>query len=350
MEFPAEQRWRRRASNSWRASESWPSLDRWRVPTLGGWRVGYRWPRLTLRNSYDLVLLLVLAITLPFLPGLPVSSGIAAIARVIVGVSAALSAPGFALTAVLFPRREDLDGLSRAALSIGLSVASIALLAVLLGQGPWGIRPTPIAVALALWIGLLSGAAIWRRLRLTSLELDRHPWAPDEANHTGDPRGLLASPQARAVLLALLATAMFAGVAVLSIDRTARTTEFYMLGERGQAEYYPRMAGPDQPLYVTIGIANRERISHIYQIQVWEIDAWDAGRQSLLAQADPVLLGAGERYEQQISWRMPGRTPPSAGTRRIEFRLFVDGRGAEPGGQAEAYRRLDLWIDVMEQP
>jgi len=152
-----------------RAERRWgrpPTLDQWQEPTLRR-----RMP--TLLNWYDLLLLFGLGVLLPFLPGLPVQPGVIVVLRVIVGVPALLVAPGFALVAALFPGRGDLDGQSRAALSFGLSIAAIAVLAAALGLGPWGIRPLPIALALSLWIAVFGGVAIVRRRLALSRRLLR---------------------------------------------------------------------------------------------------------------------------------------------------------------------------------
>jgi len=330
MELRAERQWRRP-----------PTLDLWQEPTLRR-----RMP--TLLDSYDLLLLFGLGALLPFLPGLPVQPGVIVVLRVIVGVPALLVAPGFALVAALFPGRGDLDGQSRAALSFGLSIAAIAVLAAVLGLGPWGIRPLPIALALSLWIAVFGGVAIVRRrlafsrrLRLPSLAPDRHPWALDPPVHAESSWKLPSGRRLSSGLAAVLAVTAFAGLTVLSIDRVARTTEFYMLGETGQAEHYPGIAAPNQPLAVTIGLANHERAARTYQIEVWSVDGGNPDEQSLLVQADQITLKPGEQHEQPVTWQMP-----APGTYRVEFRLFVDGAPAGQNRVAEPYRRLDLWVDV----
>ena len=114
-----------------------------------------------------------------------------------------------------------------------------------------------------------------------------------------------------------------------------------MLGEKGQAEHYPGIAAPNQPLAVTIGLANHERAARTYQIEVWSVDGGNPDEQSLLVQADQITLKPGEQHEQPVTWQMP-----APGTYRVEFRLFVDSAPAGQNRVAEPYRRLDLWVDV----
>src|SRR6266508_1982936 len=59
--------------------------------------------------------------------------------RLSYGVPAVLLFPGLMLTALVFPRRRDLNGVERAALSFGLSLALIAIVAPVLDRSPWGL-------------------------------------------------------------------------------------------------------------------------------------------------------------------------------------------------------------------
>ncbi len=70
--------------------------------------------------------------------------------RYVFGSIAVLFLPGFTLIEALYPKKEDLDGLERLALSIGLSLALVPLVGLLLNYTPWGIRLNPIVVSLAL--------------------------------------------------------------------------------------------------------------------------------------------------------------------------------------------------------
>jgi hypothetical protein len=63
--------------------------------------------------------------------------------------------PGYVTVEALFPKSSELDSIERIALSIGLSLALVPLVALLLNYTPWGIRLTPIITSLtALTIGL----------------------------------------------------------------------------------------------------------------------------------------------------------------------------------------------------
>jgi uncharacterized membrane protein len=83
--------------------------------------------------------------------------------RIILGLPLVLFLPGYALIATLFPRKDDLDGIERVALSFGLSIAITPLLGLALNYTPFGIRLTPILIVLSLFtISLAIGAWVRR--------------------------------------------------------------------------------------------------------------------------------------------------------------------------------------------
>ena len=97
-----------------------------------------------------LVLLATLSATLPVVSDTPL--------RVVFGLPLVLFVPGYALIAALFPEAgpspsteddatdDGIDGIERVALSFGLSIAVVPLIALTLNFTPWGIRLGPILV------------------------------------------------------------------------------------------------------------------------------------------------------------------------------------------------------------
>jgi hypothetical protein len=69
--------------------------------------------------------------------------------RYVFGGILVLFLPGFALIELLYAKREELDDLTRFALSIGLSLALVPLAGLALNYTPFGIRLLPIASSLA---------------------------------------------------------------------------------------------------------------------------------------------------------------------------------------------------------
>jgi uncharacterized membrane protein len=297
---------------------------------------------LTLRNAYDLLLLAGGALLLPGLLTLPASllSLPVGLLRVPLGLALVLLAPGYALVAALFPARPDLEGVERAALSLGLSIATMPVLALLLDTMRWGIRPWPMALSLSAWIGLLCAVAALRRRTLAPAAIP--PLPAFNIRRGAQPAGSRPDKRGRWVLLAAGAGLVVAlAITLLSLDPTAHTTEFYVVGREGQAENYPQTIQFGETVTATVGIIDHERgyDTRTYRIEVWNVDRWNPAQRELLSRPDPILLGPGQTREGVVNWRMP-RT---GSDQQVEILLFA-GNGSEP------YRRLRLWLNVVDQP
>ena len=74
--------------------------------------------------------------------------------------------PAYVLIATLFPRKDDLDGIERVALSFGLSIVISPLLGFVLNYTPFGIRLTPVLTVLSIFTIALAIGACVRRCRI----------------------------------------------------------------------------------------------------------------------------------------------------------------------------------------
>jgi uncharacterized membrane protein len=283
------------------------------------------------QHIYDLLLICLLALLSPVLLVLPFP-----LLRVPLGLALVLIVPGSALTVALFPRPADLDGTTRAALSVGLSAAVVPILALLLNVLPWGIHPWPIAIALAIWTLTWCGVALWRRRALASL--DQMPSVDGTLRRS---RALKLGGKGIAAAAALLfAVVLLLSVILLPILMpTLHTTEFYILGTEGQAEKYPRQVAPGEPVGGIVGIANQEGGERIYRIEVWAIDTRGGDRRAMVAQVGPIRLTSDQRLERPILWRMPWADDDQ----EVRILLFID-------ETREPYRQLRLWLNVGSDP
>ena len=109
-----------------------------------------------------LTLACILFVLTPWLDETPV--------RVVLGLLLVLFLPGYSLIAALFPRRDDLDGIERIALSFGLSIAVVPLLGLGLNYTPYGIRLVPVLLGLSLFTVLLAVVAGVRRAWMPEAE------------------------------------------------------------------------------------------------------------------------------------------------------------------------------------
>jgi uncharacterized membrane protein len=253
--------------------------------------------------------------------------------------------PGYCLTIALFPCQDDIGGHERLALSLGLSATWVPFLAYLVDKLPWGLQLWPIALGQLFAIILFAGFAIWRRSRVS---VDRAyvprrwqliPWWSS-----------LSEAQKRISLIALMIVSLtlLSGVWIWLVPGPAdEITEFYILGEGGLAESYPREAKVGEPVSVTMGLANRERKSLTYFLQIWVVDPLSS-RSQMIREAGPFAVDANQSLEEPIQWIMPWTGKDQI----VYFNLYG---GADPGTRQmagtsfetpEPYRQLRLWLDV----
>jgi uncharacterized membrane protein len=254
--------------------------------------------------------------------------------RLLLGLAYVLYVPGYLLQALLFPRLDDLDGIERLGLSLGLSVALVPLLALLLDRLPWGLRFWPILIGQSLLVLLLLLAALIRRYTLPTAEA----YAPNPSQVIASFISEAISPANRRLYLfatAALLLAAFAAAWVFLVPSPAEfMTEFYALGKDGLAEDYPRRAAVGETLTVTLGVTNRERDPQAYRVEIWQVDPF-SDRRSLAGQAESFTLPVGDTRQ----WSQPWQALWSGDDQQFEFLLFT-------AGQPEPYRRLLLWLDV----
>jgi len=246
--------------------------------------------------------------------------------RLVLGLPFVLFFPGYVLIAALYPRSNDLDGIERVALSLGLSLAVVPLIGLVLNYTPWGIRLTPILASLALFIAGCSAFAVRQRMRHSAAE-----------RFAGDIRPLLQAARSLpwvglALASGVIGVLLFAGFrfGVLGGSRVGEAfTEFYVLGPGGKAEGYPRrlLVGESSP--VIVGVINHEGHAARYRVEI------QAGIDRI-ASYGPFSLADGEKRENRvgIAPRRPGKQV------KVEFALFMDGAQGP-------YRSLHLWVDVL---
>jgi len=105
-------------------------------------------------------------------------------------------------------------------------------------------------------------------------------------------------------------------------------TEFYLLGQEGKAENYPRELYLGQEVTVVVGIVNSEYKPISYKLEIVEDD-----RKEL--ELFPILLQHREKWEQPVKFKAS-----KVGTKqRVDFRLFRD-------EDTSIYRSLYIWVDV----
>jgi uncharacterized membrane protein len=266
------------------------------------------------------ILSVILILIIIFLPN--------SLIRVIIGVPFVLFFSGYTLTCVLFPRKRDLDGVERLALSIGLSLAVVPLIGLALNYTPFGIRLYPILLSLFLFSLSMSILSAYRRRKLPaeerfapllSFKMPRLEWGSMSRMDKLLSVGLIASILAAGVTVAYVATTPKVG---------ERFTEFYVLGPEGKAENYPTNLTLGESGTVILGVVNHEYEDVTYRILV-RLD------NETIATIEGIKLAHGEKWEQNFTF-----TPQKTGENmKLEFLLYRE-------GSEEPYRSLHIWITV----
>jgi uncharacterized membrane protein len=91
--------------------------------------------------------------------------------RYVLGSIFVLFLPGFLLLSALYPRKADMDGLEKVAISSGLSLAIVPLVGLALNYTPWGITLEPIMISLAILSEIMVITCAVRRFRYFQLNL-----------------------------------------------------------------------------------------------------------------------------------------------------------------------------------
>lgn len=247
--------------------------------------------------------------------------------RIALGLFLVLFFPGYVLISALYPRREQLSGVERIALGLGLSLALVPLIGLALNFSPWGIRLTPIVLSLSLWT-LVVGAVAWRQRRTIApherFDVRLEPiieWARR-------PRRRIDLAFNAALVVAVLAVVGTVAWKIQQPTPGEAFTEFYILGAQGMLQDYPTDLRSGETQGYNVGIINHEGEPTGYDVRAFVGEAEVGAVESLTLSDDETWEGVVEV------------TPGSTGERqKLEFRLFRAGDG-------EAYRTVHLFVDV----
>ncbi|MCD4807636.1 MAG: DUF1616 domain-containing protein [Methanococcoides sp.] len=258
--------------------------------------------------------------------------------RTILGLPMVLFLPGYALIAALFPKKDDLDGIERVALSFGLSIAVLPLIGLGLNFTPWGIRLLPILASVSFFTIAMCVVTVFRRRVLPEGEEFNVPFS---AAYLSLKDGMSKKPDNRLdmilsiiLVLSIIASIVTLAYVVVTPKEGEKFTEFYILGMDGMSDGYPTNFTLGQSGNVIVGVVNHEYEITDYSLELLlENDSSSVENERLY-----LTLGHNETWEGELSF-----TPESVGgDMKLQFLLYKNGNMTVP------YRDLHLWIDVME--
>jgi uncharacterized membrane protein len=246
--------------------------------------------------------------------------------QVILGFPFVIFFPGYSFIASLFPKRGDLGGIERLALSFGLSVVIVPLIGLLLNYTSWGIRLIPTFITLLVFILVMSGIALIRRRKLPAEE----QYFPSLEFQVPVLKEITVLEKLLAAVLVFTIILAIGGIcyAVVVPKNNEKYTEFYILGPDHKADNYPINLSVGETGSVILGIFNHEQTAVDYSIQVRMGDY-------LHSFIGPVAINNEQKWENPvtISASMPHQNL------KVEFLLFRQ-------GESVPYHTLDLWVNV----
>ncbi len=253
--------------------------------------------------------------------------------RTILGLPLVLFFPGYALIAALFPKKDDLDGIERVALSFGLSIAVVPLLGLGLNYTPWGIRLVPILITLSIFTLGMCAIAIYRRSKLPEEEVFSVPFKMGfesmRKNVFDQNQSSLDKALTIILVISILASIVMLVYVIVTPKQGEKFTEFYILGPDGMADDYPTDFVLGDTGTVIVGVVNHEYAVINYSLSL-VLDNVSITRDT------KIKLAHNETWEQPITF-----TPDSVGEdMKLQFLLYRDNNFTAP------YRDLHLWIDV----
>lgn len=254
--------------------------------------------------------------------------------RTILELPIVLFFPGYALIAALFPRKDDLDGIERTALSFGLSIVVVPLVGLGLNYTPWGIRIIPILTTLSIFTIGMCLIAAYRRSGLLEMEAFSVPFMADilenlQKNVFEQDRSRLNKALSIILVISILASVAMLVYVVVTPKQGKKFTEFYILGPGGMADDYPTDVVIGDSGTVIVGVVNHEYATINYLIAL----VLENGSST---HNTTIRLEHNETWEQPITF-----TPSKVGDEmKLQFLLFKENNNSVP------YRDLHLWIDV----
>ena len=249
-----------------------------------------------------------------------------------------------------------IDGVDRAALGFGSSVAVVPLIGIAVSLTPWGLGVDSTVAAVAGFTLCAVGVAGYRRRQLPAA---RRFGVPYRAWIAGGRRRVF-SPDSRVdalltVVLAISVLVAFGSVAVAVAEPPdgEQYSEFYLLTEDTSGELvadgYPTTLVADEPEPVVVGVENYEGATTEYtvvvELQAVEIrddNTVDVVDRERIETFEPTL-DDGEQWqtEHDLVATMTGEEL------RLSYLLYTD----EPPATAStetADQSLHLWVDVEE--
>ncbi|NJD51855.1 MAG: DUF1616 domain-containing protein [Candidatus Methanoperedens sp.] len=250
--------------------------------------------------------------------------------RALLGIPMVLFFPGYLLTAALFPKKHDLEGVKRVALSLGLSIAVIPLMGLILNF-TFGISLIPILFSLSLYSISMAIIAAYKRGKLPLEEQFSVPFHRVHEIIYNEINTHKSQKDVNLIIILAFSVVFAAGMIYFVITTPKigeRFTEFYILEPSGKAQNYTTDLKINSPSTILVGVSNHEYIPINYTLQV-------ALEKEVLTNTS-FMLAHNETREENVTF-VPDKTGSNL---KLEFWLFREDNFTSP------YRELHLWVNA----
>ena len=301
--------------------EAWPKGKKESKPKLYSGRFKF------LAN--DLIIILLFTFLTTIFVTVPVLNG--TVIKTVLELIFILFIPGYSLIAALFPRKQDLDGIERVALSFGLSIAITPLIGLILNYTSFEIRLDPILIVLSLLSFILIVVAFLRRRRIP----DQEKFKLNLGVHFHNLKSsfdqekkldkILSIILIISIILAISATIYI----IVTPKEGEKFTEFYILGAGGKASDYPTNLTIGQSGTIIVGIVNHEYSNVTYNLLV--------KFNGTTVTSKNITLTNGQKWEEPLTFN----ASTLGKNQKLELLLY------KLPDQDKAYRSLHLWVDVV---
>jgi uncharacterized membrane protein len=272
------------------------------------------------------ILIAIVVVTLLLFPEVAFNTGAL---LVVLGLLFVIFFPGYTLLSALFPKRDDLGGVERLALSLGLSIAVVPLIGLILNYTPWGIKLYPILISVTLFIIVTSAVGWYRQRKLPASDRFGITFKASLPNWVDMSK--LDKALSISLVVAIMAALGCLGYVVAMPKQGEKFTEFYILGLGGKAEDYPQQVILGDTVGIIVGVVNHEHQPASYQVGI-TIDGVET------SQVDIGTLAHEEKCEKRVSF-----IPKVAGKKqKVDFYLHKNGEDRPYFDDP-----LHLYIDVV---
>ncbi len=244
--------------------------------------------------------------------------------RVFFGLILVVFLPGFSLTALLFPKRDDLDGIERLALSFILSLAVTPSLGLMLNFTPFGIRLLPVLIILSAFTGSVALFAWDRRSKLPDEERFKTPFKNPKFNLGQSKQDKILNMILIGVIIGSFATLTYV---VMTPRIGERFTEFYILDPNGTTSNYPTELKVEDEEKVIVCIVNHEDENVTYRLEV--------NLNGSLIHEEYIFLNENEKWSGSVIFK----ASKIGEKQKLELIIYME-------QQIVAYRKLSLWVNV----